>query len=199
MTMQYVRSCAATCGHPSPPCRCSLSLATVLVEAQALANHPDGAAVPLPAACRSWCAAKGIEIQAWGALAGGADPAPPLLGSPARPTAPWTRGRRRADRDRTGRRRRGEPRTVRRCSRRRGPPPTRPGAHERRSPDSRSACRSRRRPWWSAGRDCPTASARGGRLIPADRGLCAGSPAGAAMTHEDWYARGPRHVDARCL
>ncbi|MBS6031379.1 MULTISPECIES: aldo/keto reductase [Kocuria] len=42
------------------------------VESQVLANHPDGATVSFPQGLLAQCVADGIEIQAWGALAGGA-------------------------------------------------------------------------------------------------------------------------------
>ena len=41
------------------------------VESQVLANHPDGAGVAFPSGLLAQCVAEEIELQAWGALAGG--------------------------------------------------------------------------------------------------------------------------------
>ncbi|RUP83950.1 aldo/keto reductase [Glutamicibacter protophormiae] len=53
------------------------------VESQVLANHPDGAAVSFPQGLLAQCVADEIELQAWGALAGGA-----YSGAPAPSSGP---------------------------------------------------------------------------------------------------------------
>ncbi|RKQ33779.1 aldo/keto reductase [Kocuria tytonis] len=53
------------------------------VESQVLANHPDGTAVSFPGGLLAQCAAEEIEIQAWGALAGGMYSGAPATGGTA--------------------------------------------------------------------------------------------------------------------
>ena len=72
MTSHHVAGFQHLMRTPVTAVQLQLSLAhRDFVESQVLANHPDGAHVSFPEGLLELCDAEGIEVQAWGALAGG--------------------------------------------------------------------------------------------------------------------------------
>nr|WP_314315646.1 aldo/keto reductase [Kocuria rhizophila] len=72
VTTQQVLGLRGHLETPVTAVQLQLSLAhRDFVESQVLANHPDGAHVSFPEGLFELCDAEGIEVQAWGALAGG--------------------------------------------------------------------------------------------------------------------------------
>ncbi|CAL8896409.1 aldo/keto reductase [Kocuria varians] len=73
MTSQHVAVMQQLATVPLTAVQMQMSLAhRDFVEGQVLANHPEGAGTTFPQGLLAHCVADGIEIQAWGALAGGA-------------------------------------------------------------------------------------------------------------------------------
>ena len=191
MTTEHVVELRRHLRAPVTAVQMQLSLAhRDLVEAQVLANHPDGAAVSFPRGLPELCAAEGIEIQAWGALAGGvySGAIPPRASAAARgPSDQGDEG----GRDRTAADAAGEPDRAASSAGAGGLPDT---------PEERTSALVAR---LAERLEVPAEAVVVGWLLRLPHGIrpvvgtlnprriaaCAQAPRAAQlMTHEDWYA-----------
>ncbi|WP_312919527.1 aldo/keto reductase [Kocuria sp.] len=88
MTPHHVAAFQQLLSVPVTAVQIQMSLAhRDFVESQVLANHPEGTGVSFPGGLLAQCIADGIELQAWGAMAGGIYSGAPAPGATSTPAA----------------------------------------------------------------------------------------------------------------
>lgn len=88
MTPHHVAAFQQLLSVPVTAVQIQMSLAhRDFVESQVLANHPEGTGVSFPGGLLAQCVADEIELQAWGAMAGGIYSGAPAPGATSAPAA----------------------------------------------------------------------------------------------------------------
>ena len=88
MTPHHVAAFQQLLSVPVTAVQIQMSLAhRDFVESQVLANHPEGTGVSFPGGLLAQCIADEIELQAWGAMAGGISSGAPASGATSAPAA----------------------------------------------------------------------------------------------------------------